>query len=505
MSEFSTMLRGYIHQKGYSVRSLAQRLGMSATTLTKLCNGTRSPRNQRDHVLHICDVLMLTPAQRDALNDALEKEIIGGELYASRMSMKNLIEGMVDTTLPETRTVSNVVLPMQVIAEKRSDVYALLRGFLENGADTHVLELMLVPNDPVVIEAVGRVVKTRPVTVRHIIALAASDSNTGRIDARNIDCIQRIQPLLLGRGSKNDSYQPFYYYEHATAAPDNLLRFPNVLISERGVLVCSADYSRAIYNADRTLQKFYHRLFVQQLVDCRPLVTVCHGVLMQVTRYSRMMDMGMGHAFLSLSWQPCLMWLVTEEECRHFLPENLAFRNEYLKHYLPYLEKLHALKHIRLYFSLEGLQAFARDGVLRELPEGLLKEPIPVPYRAVLLQRLLEATDSGRVAPHIVRDEKLRIGQDSQLLSWGADTVVVAMMSHTVDASICFVEELSANWSALDFLESLETSDWIDSVEETCKVIRGLLDACLQAQYQTASLPARPGAKAAPRWAGGQS
>ncbi|HJD21110.1 MAG TPA: helix-turn-helix domain-containing protein [Candidatus Gemmiger faecigallinarum] len=499
VSEFSTMLNGYIHQKGYSVRALARRLGISAATLTKLCNGTRSPRNQRENVTRICNALMLTPAQRDALNDALEREIIGGEVYASRMSMKALIEGMAGASLQETRVVTNTALPPQVMADKRADVYTILRAFLENGADGHTLELVLPPSDPVVIEAIGRVVKTRAVTVRHIIAMAASDSATGRIDSRNIDCIQRIQPLLLGKGTKNDSYQPFYYYDHAVGPPDNLLQFPNVLISDKGVMICSADYSRAIYSSSRPLQKYYHRLFVHQLASCRPLVTTCHSVLVQMARYNRMMEAGNGESFLTLSWQPCLMWAVTDQECCHFLPEELPFREEYLKVYLPYLGRLRRLEHITLYFSLEGLQAFVRDGVMRELPDGILKEPLPVPFRAQLLQRLLTGAESGRVVPHIVRDEKLRIGQDAQLLSCGADTIMLAILNHTLDNSICFVEELSANWSALDFLETLENSDWLYSVQETCAMIRELVDAC-QTPYNAFHLPARPAAQAAPRW-----
>lgn len=39
MSEFSNLLNRYIHQKGYSIRSLAKRAGIPVATLTKLCSG----------------------------------------------------------------------------------------------------------------------------------------------------------------------------------------------------------------------------------------------------------------------------------------------------------------------------------------------------------------------------------------------------------------------------------------------------------------------------------
>lgn len=501
MSEFSAIFNGYIYQKGYSIRSLSKRLGIPASTLTKLCNGTRSPRNQKETIARVCDVLMLTPAQRENLYATLEKEIIGADVYTSRISIKKLIESMVATTLPEQRTAGNTVLPALAVADKKSDVYAILHTFLGNLSGNHTLELILPPDDPVVIEAVCRVVNSWPTRIRHILPLAASDSHTGKMNSQNIDSIQHVQQLLLGAGSRNETYQPYYYYERAGAGAGNLMQFSNVLISDFGVLQCSHDYSHAIYTANRTIQKYYRRLFTHQISLCRPLVSVCRDVYQQLTRYAHTMEAGNCNEELRvLSWQPCILWAVSQQEILHFLTPDIPFRNQYLELYLPYLEKLSRWKRIRLYFSMEGLIEFARTGTLREMPKGFLRTPLPVAFRVELLRRLLEHTRSGHVVLRIAREEKLRIGLDAQLVSYGADTIILSMLNHTAGNRVCFVEELSANWSALDFLESLENSDWLLPVEESCRLVQEVIDTCVP-DKNTFNLPARVGARAVPLWA----
>lgn len=500
MSEFAAIFNGYIRQKGYSIRSLSKRLGVPSSTLTKLCNGTRSPRHQKETIERVCDVLMLTPEQREALHVTLEKEIIGADVYNSRTSIKNMIESMVATTLPEQRTADNTVLPALAVADKKSDVYAILHTFLGNLAGNHTLELILPPDDPVVIEALCRVVNSWPTRIRHILPLAASDGHSGKMNSQNIDRIQRIQQLLLGAGSRNETYQPYYYYERSGVGTGNMMQFPNVLISDFGVLQCSCDYSHAIYSANRTVQKYYRRLFAHQISLCRPLVTVCHDVYQQLARYAKTMEAGnCSEELRVLSWQPCLLWAVSPQEVMHFLPSDMPFRGQYLELYLPYLNQLACWKQMRLYFSMEGLIEFARTGTLREIPKGFLRTSLPVSFRVELLRRLLDHTRSRHVILQIARDEKLRIGFDAQIVSYGADTIILSMLNHASGNRMCFVEELSANWSALDFLESLENSDLFLSPEESCRLLQEVIDTCVP-DKNTFNLPARAGARAVPLW-----
>ena len=110
-----------------------------------------------------------------------------------------------------------------------------------------------------------------------------------------------------------------------------------------------------------------------------------------------------------------------------------------------------------------------------------LAREIPLQVRVELLNRLLAETMNGHIQPHIVREDKMKIGRDAQMISYGADTIVLAALNHEDGNRVCFIEELSSNWSALDFLENLEHTDWILTVEETCAVIRQSIEYALAA------------------------
>ena len=480
MSEFSSLLSSYIHQKGYSIRSLAKRTGIPTATLTKICSGTRSPKNQRSRIDRIIEVLMLTPEQSKELAATLEKEIVGSGYYDSRANMCAFIEGLQCVIYPSRPLEGKAILPVLATAEKKADVYALVRSFLGGGSSySQKLDIYLQSHDPVLLEALSQLVRGGATRVRHIVALATTDGKSGGIDPRNLEKIRRIEPLLLDANSQRGNYQAFYYYERAATPSNGLLQFPNVLISEHAVLQCTADYTHAICLGNRGIQRYFQRLFNSQLANCRPLTTVCQSIQDQIARYRSIMQAGNPQEPLRvLEWQPCLLWTLTEQEALHLLPERIPFRREYLDSWLPYLRQLQQWRTMTLFFSLEGLNDFVQTGRLQELPEEILPAPLPVSVRIDLLQRVLNWTAGGRVCPHIVRDEKLRIGKDAQLISYGADTILLASLNHQAGNRVCFVEELSANWSALDFMENLENTDWILSTDETCRIIQSVIDIC---------------------------
>lgn len=482
MSEFSVLLSEYIHRKNCSIRALAKRLNIPAATLTKICNGTRSPCNQKENIQRICDALMLTPPQRERLNDALEKEILGEVRYSSRRSIKGLLEAMNGFFLPEQRSIASIHLPLLAFADKKADVYSIINAFFENAAGGSTLDVSFQPEDPVVLGILSRVIKSSPVKVRHIIVMAASDGKSGSVNAQNIDNVQKIQPLILDSNKRINNYQPYYFYDRVTKSSGNMLSFPNVFISDQAILCCSADYSRAVYDTHPDKRRYGRRLFNSQITRCRPLITLYEDALQQLHRYSRMMALGSNtDIFRTLGWQPCLLWAVTEQEVQGFLSEQMPFRQEYISLYMAYLHKMRERKHIQMYFTQEGLTELVTGGTIREIPDVCLAKEIPISVRVELLNRLLSAARAGRIQPHIVREDKMKIGRDAQMISYGADTIVLAALNHEDGNRVCFIEELSSNWSALDFLENLEYTDWILSVEETCLAIHQSIEYALAA------------------------
>lgn len=495
MSEFSSLLSEYIHQKGYSIRGLAQHLGIPSATLTKLCNSTRGAKNQRQNVERICNALMLTPAQRERLTASFEAELVGVEVYTSRISEKNLIENMDGQPLSGQRLAGAETLPMLTFSEKENDTYAMLRTFLGNAVAGGTLDLVLAPGNAVVFEALRTIVKSCPIKVRHIVPMLVSDKSTGMVSSENIVRVQRLAPLFLGGEHRDASYMPYYYYERTVSA-GNMLQFPNVLISAEGVLLCTANYAGCIYTAEKNAQRYFGRLFNHQLSQCRPLISVEPDIRSQLRRYIRMAEMAEGSTeFITVGWQPCLVHCITPADVERLIPEGLPFRGEYIQMYLHYLRCLARHKTAVSFFTLDGLVDFARTGCLREVPKDFLGGAMPVALRRMLLERILQDVEEGRLRPYLVREDIFKVSRDAQIIYYGADTVSLAGMNADSTRRVCFIEELSTNWSVLDFLEHLENSKYSYSLEESCTTIRDVIEKYLPAT-QKGSLRALHGAYA---------
>ena len=477
MSEFSSLLSKYVRQNYVSIRALAQRLNMSAATLTKLCNGTRSPRNQRANVERICEQLMLSPAQTRALWELFDAEVVGADVYTSRISMKQLIETMSGSSASERCTPPSWELPKIALPEKQKDVYVLLLNFLNNAVaeGSGRIEMILSPENPVVIEEIRNALRSYDIKICHVIPLRTSDKSTGNIDAANIDNIRCVIPLILDAGSAGSRYEPYYYYVHGTGSA---LDFSNILISDNGVLLCTQDFSHGMCFSNKELQQYWRRIFRDRLAGCRPLCTSFSQMEGQINYISNLLDESEGcEEFFYLCWQPCLLDYTTPDMIMQYMAADVPFdRDACAQGISAYMQRLGTRKNSRAYFTKEGLMEFVRTGRLEEVPEELVDGPLPVELRLRLLENMMAAAEQGHLQMHIAREERIKIGRDAALLYYGADTVAVAAMHYKFPRRVFYIQELSTNWSALNLMESFDELDWFFSAEETYAEIQKMIE-----------------------------
>lgn len=498
MSEFSNLLNQYIHQKGGSIRALAHRLGMPAATLTKLCNGTRSPRNQRANIEHICSLLMLSPSQITTLWNAFECELVGADVYAARISVKKLIESMAVSDSTERQVPVSHELPPIDLLDKQKDVYAILRSFLNNAAAQggRQIDIIWAPGDPVVAEMLRVALRAYDIRVRHILPLTSSDKSTGQIDSANIDSIRCVMPMLLDSGASGSVYLPYYCY---TGRGSGLMEFNHVFISDSGVLLCMQDYSHAMFFANKEVQQYWHRLFTERLASCRALSVTEIGMEKQILHYAHLLDeAGDSDEMLSVSWQPCLLFYASPEMLARCLPPELLQRSGQFEFFVSYLKRLYTRKKRRAYFTQDGLLDFVKTGILRELPAELQKVAVPREVRRALLQKMLEDARAGGLMPHFARNDRFRIGRDAVVYYYGADTIAIGALNQHLGNAVCFIQELSTNWSALNLLESFDDIDWFLSEEETCTILQNIIETSFPARAVPVAMS--PSSSATPVW-----
>ena len=114
----------------------------------------------------------------------------------------------------------------------------------------------------------------------------------------------------------------------------------------------------------------------------------------------------------------------------------------------------------------EGLDRILQTGRIQELPSELYS-PLPKAYRVELLRRMIFCIHKGWYFPHLIKPQKFRCPRnlmffvsDNQHLSCGCLHPVYGSISVTL-------HEKSIVYSICDFLEFLQETALIDSVEET--------------------------------------
>jgi hypothetical protein len=489
MSIFSEYLKSLISEKDFTIRSLASLVDIPYPTLTKLCDGSRGIKKQKQNVLKIAAALMLTPDEKTELMHRFEEEAIGGELYRSRMNIKKLIENMTFEFEPTSYSPSDRKCRPFMTAESRTDVYSLMDNFLSNAfsgeSGITALDLLFRPSDPVIVEKLRQVLWGMPVAIRHIIPLKTAVNTRDRVCADNIQSVANIMPLLFNEANPRSSYQPCYFYDRYPHIGNNEMDLSNVMISRNrsggSVLLCSDEFDKAILVEEAQAWKFAMHLFAKQFSRCRSLSKKAKDLISVGMEYFRILESaGDNGDFYVISWQPCLQHCFRPEYVRIAGISNIPGQKQYLDWYFnEFSARLNRKKHYVNLFSEEGLIHFAKTGILFEIPTAYMPSGASPEMRRILLESLAEEGEKGNIFPHIIKEDCLKISPSTEIAYFGAETIMISSINNRENENVCFIEELSTCWSMIDFITFLEESDWVLTTGETCRKIHSIIQEYL--------------------------
>lgn len=474
MSKFSSALSSLIQEKGETVRGIARRLGVSPSTLIKICNGSRSPRTQTQMLNRLYDILMLTPQQRKQLATAQQAALLGPGVYATRMALKDMIENMQPQASARFESLPICKMPAQRIAQTAGETGDLLSAFISSAARlSHKLDLALSVTQPSLLLDLRHALASTPVKVRQLQLLQTAESVQSTENAHNISCISALISLLLTQRCSGAAFDTHYYYGRGLFSNDNPLLLPNLLISPGQILCCSVDYTHAIYSRDDALYHYFSEEFEKQFRGSRSLAILDQNLQDQVARMVAALDSASGsRLLLALEWQPCFLYFMDKNLlyllAKKHLPQARSLIDFY---YNVFLKRLQLHPTYISYFTLTGLRDFIRTGVFRELPAEFADCVAPPEIRRALLQKMSAACRRGEIVLGVVREDEFQIPKNIQLISFGADTVILLYLDEAAGNHHCFLEELTTNVNVLDFLENFGTSGWVYPKEEGCRLI----------------------------------
>ena len=313
MSDFSQLLSCHIHSKDIKTYALAQYCGLDRSNMYKIINGKRKP-SSRELVLKICKFMQLSHAEQKEMEQAYEITLIGHDTYYRRKAVVDFFNNfrLSKLNLPVLSELNTEILfekgsvTLNTMAEvNRSLLYIIS---LEVKKSNGTIDLLVQPDCDFLMNILAAEnYDCSQTTIRHIICLNNSTSESITYPNYNLHCLEKILPLY----SNVDKYNCFYYYDHIDSKCSKFTLFPYVIITSQFACLLTGDMTQGILtNAPESLTLFKD-IFNQYLSMASPLLRPINDVTEQISYLDNMIHVvRSGYSFQMV---PCLTPYLTRD------------------------------------------------------------------------------------------------------------------------------------------------------------------------------------------------
>lgn len=395
MQDVLGLLRQYIEQEGYTVYSLSKRIEQKRTTVQKALSGARKLTPGVFEA--ITNVLCLTPEERKQLVDAYFIYQIGKKRYTDRMSILELIHTDMKKEFP--RLAGMALNDAPVVSEKStkeeqvdktyvlSDSYQMMKKIESSILEEQCEKIQIYSVfSKEFFYGLRRMLECHPekkVTIDTVLLLERKEE--GKRDyCYNVRVLKEILPYLY-KNSSVDSVRYLYGSLDAKGQMDSI--FPYFLIIGNKVIQISEDFSKGLYLAAEDIAGYFRKIY-DDLYQKSQLFTKYETNLYSVVG-NQLNHYNITRETFSIDRQPCILILFDDE----MIVSNLADRSEQmLKIALPFLKQQQeqvSQGKIEVIFSQEGLDQFARDGIVTGYYPTYLGS-VPVEQRIRMLEKIID-------------------------------------------------------------------------------------------------------------------
>ena len=288
----------------------------------------------------------------------------------------------------------------------------------------------------------------------------------------NVNCIQKILPLLLS----HNNYRPVYYYGTEIAPVDNSTLFPNIILTNEYALCIISDGQNAILHHDEKIVAFYHSLYDKQLRKCTDFGREVASLGDQMNLYSSYVysDGNYIDYWEVMSYQPCLMFFISRDVA-NYLKGNIPNQDEVVETFFcNWQSALKSGKGLHSHFSEQGLVAFMHSGILKEISAKHMN-PLPLKMRLQIVEELLRDAERGNYIPHIIRPEKIQLPLHLEITSYESSKITFNATGANQESFGYLLDESSVTRAVIGFFDVMKKHNWLYSVEESVRIIKKVL------------------------------
>ena len=478
MSQFRDALKQHFDENEINISSLSRQCGIDRTTIQHMVGGRKDYKlPSYDALKAVLKCLRMTPGERKYTEELYTIEKIGVHNYVGRQYVKGIIEQIAALHNPD-------VLRHSVIVSGSVNLDTADCVFTGANAVNSVLQAVFA--EEIAVNSNPHICLNVPFSyaylkqtllqsyweqdgrleIKHLVILSKSPKANQNKNI-NLETISDILPFAFCLGN---GYRAKYYYSSIEAENELLLTMPYYLLTAKRLLLMSGDFTSALLITDVRMIDEYRNAFERSYNQCQNLIEHLDNPLEIFDAYSDcIIDDCPAY---SAQGYPCFFQYLSEDIIYRHARMESPNAGETVAGLVTYIANFSRMN-ITDYFSMNGLEAFARSGRLEVFSE-MEANPFTVEDRITILESACSEIEGGGKT-RLVDSSKISLSNWAIVSTINNNSLQFYHQNQGV-YHYCIIKEASIVNAFVDFFESLSQSDMVFSAEETLSVIRGYID-----------------------------
>lgn len=408
---------------GMTENQLAKISGFTRSYIALMKNGQRVSADM-ERMKRLLQALNLSVAEYNLTWEAYIQERMGKAFYEQAEAVIEMLKCFEMETNVSVKSSCKYELPDTCVMRDSYDVDYMMRAVIENEAskENGFVYIIMQPQNAVLRHLLpGFCKNNKDIQVKHIVCMEKyADVGVKNSHLYNMEILKSLIPTVVNSNFGN--YDVYYYYDHVASRSNAGLLLSNMILTSEYALCITPDRSYGVLESDPQRLKMYQELFEEHKKKCVSMFEY-QEMAEWINTSNQQWENSDGRVYY-MSSQPCMGVLNVSGELGRYTNPSFGVYAQVLGELLKSAEDWmdnKGNKHIS-YCSKKGLERFAREGLVDELPNGIYS-PIGLEDRKSVLEKMIHAIEQESYELYLVDEEVMHLTPHLGLLVFGVDSI----------------------------------------------------------------------------------
>lgn len=312
------------------------------------------------------------------------------------------------------------------------------------------------------------------VQIRHIVCL----DNGEESNQKNIHTLRGLLPTALGCRD----YKVFYYYYLQGSLQNEMIPFPNLMLTDDCVAMFRHDYSGVLIHRNPKMVQYAQEYVQECLGRCRPLIQGIANLMEQIQNYTPFLqNEEREKKILALIPDFCCTAFLKQVHLEEFLSPQLPNRTalvELIARYSQTVYQVLCTHHATMYLTKEGVIRYVQTGRFSECPDQFY-QPLSREFCLNSIRQTLELCQCNpNFQVRLYDPSQLPIPSSISVTAGGMEgNVCINQKSSSGGFVTMSILEIGLTEILVDYLCSLQEHPGVFSAKESNQWLRDFLES----------------------------